>query len=101
MIKLSLRLKVYATAIFFPITITRGVKAVLTTAILFGLFWPGCFRFFLRLWLLRLGLIVFVVLFHVVYFIKQHKIRCEFPGILTAITLEMSGHNDHFQKTKL
>ena len=49
MIDLSLRLKVYATAIFFPITITGGVKAVLATPILFGLFWLACYRFVLRL----------------------------------------------------
>ena len=73
MIDLSLRLKVYAAAIFFPITITRGVKAVLATTIFFGLFWPGCFRFFLRLRVFSLSLIILAVLFHVVYFTKQQK----------------------------
>jgi len=32
---------------------------------------------------------------------NSKKIRREIQGILADNTLEMSGHNDHFQKTKL
>jgi len=32
---------------------------------------------------------------------NSKKIRRENQGVLAENTLEMSGHNDHFQKTKL